>query len=666
MLWGNHASNVNAFLPNFNERPFLRICTDMNLMNETEARFQAVFENASVGMARVAPDGHFLEVNQWLCNLVGYSRDELMTKTFADLTHPHDIQADLHAMRRLLAAEIEMYVTDKRYVRKNGSVAWCNLTTSLLRKDDGSPDYFISVVQDISARKQAEEGRHEGEERLALASKAAGLGIFEWDVLSDRAVWENDRMYEIFGHTHADGTISRSKLLECYVHADDIASLSRVLEEGVKAGGPLHTIYRIRRKDGALRWLDLAGNVELAHDGVPTRMIAVLADITERHQAEENLRASEAQFRLLADTAPVMIWVSGTDKLCTFVNKSWLDFTGRPMEVELGNGWTEGIYAEDFDRCMRTLVSYFEVRKPYHMEYRLRRYDGEYRWVLGHGTPRFSPDGDFLGYVGSAFDITERVRAEAEREQLSKEQAARATAEAASRAKDEFLAMVSHELRSPLNAIFGYTRMLRDGKLNGENTDRIASVIERSAKAQLRIIEDLLDSARIVSGKLRIEPEPVDLVPVLESALDTLRPAAEAKGLTLAADFDLQHEEVLGDAIRLEQIVWNLLSNSIKFTPEGGRVELRMQHDADQIRVTVRDTGAGIDADFMPYIFERFLQSDVTSSRRFGGLGLGLSLVKYLVELHGGAVTAASEGRNRGTTFTVVLPRLQPVISTRA
>jgi signal transduction histidine kinase len=217
-----------------------------------------------------------------------------------------------------------------------------------------------------------------------------------------------------------------------------------------------------------------------------------------------------------------------------------------------------------------------------------------------------------------------------------------------------------------LNAIFGYTRMLRDGKLNGENTDRIASVIERSAKAQLRIIEDLLDSARIVSGKLRIEPEPVDLVPVLESALDTLRPAAEAKGLTLAADFDLQHEEVLGDAIRLEQIVWNLLSNSIKFTPEGGRVELRMQHDADQIRVTVRDTGAGIDADFMPYIFERFLQSDVTSSRRFGGLGLGLSLVKYLVELHGGAVTAASEGRNRGTTFTVVLPRLQPVISTRA
>jgi signal transduction histidine kinase len=300
------------------------------------------------------------------------------------------------------------------------------------------------------------------------------------------------------------------------------------------------------------------------------------------------------------------------------------------------------------------------------MEYRLRRYDGEYRWVLGHGTPRFSPDGDFLGYVGSAFDITERVRAEAEREQLSKEQAARATAEAASRAKDEFLAMVSHELRSPLNAIFGYTRMLRDGKLNGENTDRIASVIERSAKAQLRIIEDLLDSARIVSGKLRIEPEPVDLVPVLESALDTLRPAAEAKGLTLAADFDLQHEEVLGDAIRLEQIVWNLLSNSIKFTPEGGRVELRMQHDADQIRVTVRDTGAGIDADFMPYIFERFLQSDVTSSRRFGGLGLGLSLVKYLVELHGGAVTAASEGRNRGTTFTVVLPRLQPVISTRA
>jgi PAS domain S-box-containing protein len=802
---------------------------NIEALRDREARFRAIFENAAVGIARLTPDGHWLEVNQRFCDIVGYDREDLMTKAFTDITHPDDLEQDLREMRRMLTGEIDAYLTEKRYYRKDGSVVWINLTVSLTRKADGSPDYFISFIEDISGRKRAEEKLRDSEERLRLASSAAGLGVFEWDVQADRAVWENDRMYEIFSHTRADGALSKAQLTERYVHPDDAATFEQALNRGIKSGCPFHTVFRIRRKDGAMRWLELAGNFELARGGAPMRMIGILSDITESKRSEEaNLRrvalladvsvalaehgqplqsmlqksaealvrhldaafariwtlnpkesllelqasagmythlngkhsrvpvgelkigliakerqphltndvcndprvsdqewaresgmvafagypllvedrvvgvmamfarhplnentieaiatvaapiaqgierkraeeaqlASEEKFRILADTAPVMIWKSGEDRLCTFFNKPWLDFTGRGMEEELGDGWTEGVHPEDYDRCLETYVTSFVAREPFKMEYRLRRHDGEYRWILDHGVPRFSPGGDFLGYIGTCVDITERKRAEADREQFAQEQVARAAAEAANRSKDEFLAMVSHELLSPLNSILGYTRMLRSCPVNRDAIDKVTAIVEHSAKTQLQIIEDLLDSARIVTGKLRIEPGLVDLALALEAALDTVRPAAEAKGVTLLADFGSLPEQVLGDSTRLQQVVWNLLANAVKFTPEGGLVELQMEGAADSVRITVTDTGKGIEAEFLPFVFDRFRQADPSGARRYGGLGLGLSIVKHLVELHGGTITAASEGLGRGATFTVMLPRLHPELMT--
>src|SRR5262245_15825016 len=182
-------------------------------------------------------------------------------------------------MRRILAGEIDTFLMEKRYIRKDGSVAWVNLTVSVMRKADGSPDYFISIVEDIFERKVAEEKLREREERLLLASWISGLGIFEWDVPADRALWENERMYEIFGHTRADGVLSRAHLAEKYIHPDDVAAFGQALADGMKTGRPFHVGYRIRRKDGALRWLELAGKFELARDGAPMRMMGVLADI---------------------------------------------------------------------------------------------------------------------------------------------------------------------------------------------------------------------------------------------------------------------------------------------------------------------------------------------------------------------------------------------------
>src|SRR5262249_61459694 len=190
----------------------------IDALRDSGARFRATFENAAVGIARVAADGCWLEVNQRLCDIVGYSREELMTKTFGDISHPDDLESDWNQARRLLAGEIENYSMEKRYYRKDGSIVWVNLTVSATRKGDGSPDYFISVVEDISARKQAEEKLREREGRLRLASGVAKLGVFEWDVQADRAIWENERMYEIFGHTRADGALTRAQFVEKYMH----------------------------------------------------------------------------------------------------------------------------------------------------------------------------------------------------------------------------------------------------------------------------------------------------------------------------------------------------------------------------------------------------------------------------------------------------------------
>jgi len=233
---------------------------------------------------------------------------------------------------------------------------------------------------------------------------------------------------------------------------------------------------------------------------------------------------------------------------------------------------------------------------------------------------------------------------------------ARQEAETANRLKDEFLATVSHELRTPLNAMLGWSRMLRSGKLDAKSSARALESIERNSKAQQKIIEDILDVSRIITGKLRLDVAPVEIAPAIEAAVEALRPTAEAKGIKLQIILDTDPNLVLGDSGRLQQIIWNLLSNAIKFTPHGGRVQVTLERVNSHIEVTVSDTGQGISKEFLPYVFERFQQADSSASRQYGGLGLGLAIVRHLVELHGGTVTGASSGLNQGSTFIVKLP----------
>ncbi|MEG4628646.1 ATP-binding protein [Microcoleus sp. AR_TQ3_B6] len=243
-------------------------------------------------------------------------------------------------------------------------------------------------------------------------------------------------------------------------------------------------------------------------------------------------------------------------------------------------------------------------------------------------------------------------------ELLMREQIIRAEAEAANRAKDEFLSILSHELRTPLNAILGWSAMLRQRTLSQDKVLRALETIERNAKSQAQLIEDILDVSRIITGKLRLQVRPVNLVTVIESAIESVRLAAEAKSIRLQSVLDSQAGLLLGDANRLQQVVWNLLSNALKFTPKGGRVEIRLERVNSHAEITVSDTGPGISSEFLPFVFDRFRQHDSSTTRSYGGLGLGLAIVRQLVELHGGTVTVVSPGIGQGTTFTVTLPAM--------
>jgi signal transduction histidine kinase/CheY-like chemotaxis protein len=282
---------------------------------------------------------------------------------------------------------------------------------------------------------------------------------------------------------------------------------------------------------------------------------------------------------------------------------------------------------------------------------------GERRFFLNNAAPIRDASGRIIGGVVAELDVTSRRHAEEQLQLLYvREQAARASAEEASRLKDEFLATVSHELRTPLTAFLGHAQLLQTRKRDEAYVGRTIEKMVRSASAQARLIEDLLDVSRIVTGNLRIEREPVDLLAIVGAAIDTVRPTLEARELQLQAELDPAAGAVVGDANRLQQVAWNLLANAAKFTPQGGTIAVRLARRGDEAELQVRDNGRGISPAFLPHVFERFRQADSSSTRSYNGLGLGLAIVRHLVELHGGSVAADSAGEDQGATFTVRLP----------
>jgi signal transduction histidine kinase/ActR/RegA family two-component response regulator len=316
------------------------------------------------------------------------------------------------------------------------------------------------------------------------------------------------------------------------------------------------------------------------------------------------------------------------------------------------------LHPDDRQRTREAVTRCVEGGSIYDIEYRTVSPQGEIRWVRATGRTFFDELGQPVEFDGTTLDITEKRNAAEDREQLLRsEQAARVESERAGRMKDEFLATLSHELRTPLNAILGWSQLIRRGD-DKETLKEGLDVIERNARVQVQLIEDLLDMSRIISGKVRLDIQTVEPTSFIDTAVETVMPSADARGIRLQKIVDPKAGPIAGDPGRLQQVVWNLLSNAIKFTPKGGKVQVMLKRVDSRIEIAVSDTGQGIKPEFLPHVFERFRQADSSSTRSHGGLGLGLAIVKQLVELHGGTISAASSGPGLGSTFTVALPVL--------
>jgi PAS domain S-box-containing protein len=988
---------------------------------QSEERFRSTFESAPVGVVNSSLDGRFLEVNQGYCDLVGYSRDELITMTFRQVTHPDYRQYDADMVRRMLAGEISGFSTEKKYLRKDGGVVWGNLSVRLIRNEDGSPNYFVAVVENINRRKQAEAQTAKSLSMLYATFESSNDGILVVD-LNYKWVLHNQRLIDLWQLPNEiiaakddkavlayvtdqliDPDAFLTKVHQLYAAPENIAfdilnfkdgkiierysvpqridgqvvgrvlsfrditerkraeqSLQRESEKNLallrNASDGIHILdsdgniieisdsfcamlgyrreemigmnvtqwdanftpdqcvklvkeqfskqqhslfeTRHRRKDGALINVEVTGhpleldgkrvlfnssrditarktaeeslrklslaveqspnsvvitnlnaNIEyvnetfirmtgysrdevigktprLLHSGKTgkatyeqmwatlnagevwkgeltnrrkdgseyigsalispvrqengkiTHFVGIQEDITAKKHAESLLQESEKRFRNVADAAPVLIWLADTNKRCTWFNQVWLDFTGRSMEQELGNGWSENIHPADLAQCMDIYTSHFERREPFQMEYRLKRYNGEYRWLHNNGVPRFDADGSFLGYIGSCIDITDRKLAEqkltaqnlryqtllksstdgihiidlngnivdmneafckqlgysyAETMQLnitqwdaqwSAEQLfnllkelihsgqakqfetkhrrkdgsiidieinsvpvvvdgqsllfasarditerkqneavillAKDRAEALARSKSEFLANMSHEIRTPMNAIIGLTHLALHKEVSPEIHDYLEK-IGTSSNSLLSILNDILDFSKLEAGRLTIEHSPFDLDHILNNLHNLFADPALGKGLDLtietAADVP---RHLVGDSLRLQQVLINLLSNAIKFT-ERGQVRLTIntvQLDLSQARLSfcVTDTGIGMSGQDREKLFLPFSQVDGSITRRFGGTGLGLVISHNLLQLMGGEFAVSSEpGQGSSFSFELML-----------
>ncbi|MEH2046421.1 hybrid sensor histidine kinase/response regulator [Nostoc sp.] len=380
----------------------------------------------------------------------------------------------------------------------------------------------------------------------------------------------------------------------------------------------------------------------------------------QRQQAEESLQKSEAKYRRIVDTSYEGIWMIDSEARTEFVNQRISQMLGYPAAEILGRSIFDFMERADDIAAAEAKLEWFKGEESDLKEGRLRCQDGSYIWTLISARAIFNEQGECLGAIAMLTDITDRKRTESERDRLLQlEQTARAEAEAANRIKDEFLAVLSHELRSPLNPILGWAKLLQSRKFDEASLNKALKTIERNAKLQAQLIEDLLDVSRILQGKLSLNMIPVDLVSTLEAAMETVHLAAEAKTIEIETMLDPTVGKVLGDSARLQQVFWNLLSNAVKFTETEGKVNVRLQRIDAQAQITVSDTGKGIHPDFLSHVFDYFRQGDSTITRRFGGLGLGLAIARHLIEMHGGTIWAESLGEEQGAIFTVRLPLIK-------
>lgn len=511
---------------------------------------------------------------------------------------------------------------------------------------------LAASLHNISQRKTEERTLRDSAYRLQMALAAGKMGDWAWDAATSE-VTLGRRAADLFGlpgECKVSWDALAGRLFE-----DDRADATAAFMRAVTERTDLTIECRIVRQSGERCWLSMVGLSNYGgnsggndgDDGAPPHMAGMVQDISDRKRAETALRQNQDDIQAMANSISQLAWIAAFDGAAVWYNDRWYDYTGLPRELTPAGGWEEAYDPACLPAIRQHWQQSLRSGEPFEMECPIRGADGQFRWFLSRANPVRDSTGRITRWFGTSTDVDQVKRGQ---------QAPRAEMERASRMKDEFLATLSHELRTPLTAILGWAQVLRRGSRDAADLHKGLQTIERNARAQAQLIEDLLDMSRITSGKVLLDMQLMSPLAIIDAAMESVRPAADAKAITLRCDFS-PTGMVAADPGRLQQVIWNLLSNAIKFTPKGGAVTVGVGETDGHIAITIGDTGIGIRREFIGHVFERFRQADSTTTRHHGGLGLGLSIVKHLVEQHGGTVAASSAGEGLGASFTVSLPR---------
>jgi PAS domain S-box-containing protein len=584
----------------------------------------------------------FTFVSQRAKEILGYPVEQWLEDPEFWLKHIHAVDRErITTLRRTATAEGREHDFEYRAVTADARMVWLHAIVYVVPGEDGRPRQLRGLMVDVTERRQTEETLRQHAQILDQIHDAVIATDLEGCVTS----W-NEGAARLFGYPAAEALGRHLS----FVYPDNAREfVAEQVLAPLRAKESHEIEVQLQRKTGEEFYGHLSLSVLRDSTGQPVRLIAYAMDVTERRRAEQQLANERTWLEAVLDLAPLPILLiePGTARV-TFANAA--------ADQMAGGDYPKNVPAEEYhtvyyctdaagdrianDQMPGVRVAGGERLEGFQMDWHLPT---GARSLLLYADTLPAMHGQPATAVVVFHDITRLKRTEA---QLRR----------ANQSKDHFLATLSHELRSPLNAMLGWLHLLRTAKLDEPTRARAFETIERNAKMQAQLIEDLLDVSRVVTGQLRLDVRPVPLRAVIEAALDVVRPAALAKTIRLDVAPDVPDATVSGDPVRLQQVIWNLLSNAVKFTPAGGQVAVHLERAEGQFKLTVRDTGQGITPDFLPHIFERFRQAESPSTRTHGGLGLGLSIVRELIELHGGTVSVESPGEGQGATFTVKLP----------